>query len=79
MQDQVFAEIDRIRRERGTALILITHDISLVVGELRPGRHHVCRADRGDGAGARRSSIGPMHPYTIGLQNASADLGDRGT
>ena len=30
MQDQVFAEIDRIRRERGTALILITHDISLV-------------------------------------------------
>ena len=77
MQDQVFAEIDRIRRERGTALILITHDISLVsencdriaimyaglIAEMAPTRTIFER---------------PMHPYTIGLQNASADLADRG-
>ena len=77
MQDQVFAEIDRIRRERGTALILITHDISLVsencdriaimyaglIAEMAPTRTIFER---------------PMHPYTIGLQNAFADLADRG-
>jgi peptide/nickel transport system ATP-binding protein len=77
MQDQVFAEIDRIRRERGTALILITHDISLVsencdriaimyaglIAEMAPTKTIFAR---------------PMHPYTIGLQNAFADLADRG-
>ena len=77
MQDQVFAEIDRIRQERGTALILITHDISLVsencdriaimyaglIAEMAPTRTIFAR---------------PMHPYTIGLQNAFADLADRG-
>lgn len=75
MQDQVFAEIDRIRRDRGTALILITHDISLVsencdriaimyagqIVELAPTRTIFDR---------------PLHPYTIGLQNAFADLAD---
>jgi oligopeptide/dipeptide ABC transporter ATP-binding protein len=76
MQDQVFAEVDRIRRDRGTAIILITHDISLVsencdriaimyagqIAEMAPTRTIFDRA---------------MHPYTIGLQNAFADLADR--
>lgn len=77
MQDRVFAEIDRIRKTRGTALILITHDISLVaencdqvvimyaaqIAEMAPTRVILDR---------------PMHPYTIGLQNAFADLADQG-
>ena len=77
MQDQVFTQIDHIRKTRGTALILITHDISLVsencdrvaimyagqVAEMAPTRVILDR---------------PMHPYTIGLQNAFADFDDRG-
>ena len=68
MQDQVFAEIDRIRQERGTALILITHDISLVVGELRPHRRHVCRADRGDGADGHDLRRGRCIPTRSGCR-----------
>jgi peptide/nickel transport system ATP-binding protein len=77
MQDQVFAEVDRIRRDRGTALILITHDISLVsencdriaimyAGQIAEMAPTAAIFDR------------PMHPYTIGLQNAFADFADPG-
>jgi peptide/nickel transport system ATP-binding protein len=76
MQDQVFTEIDRIRK-RGTALILITHDISLVSENC--DRIAVMYA----GLIAEMAPTGtiferPMHPYTIGLQSAFANLADRG-
>jgi peptide/nickel transport system ATP-binding protein len=77
MQDQVFGEIDRIRRERGTALILITHDISLVSENC----DRVAIMYAGlivEMASTRVIFEWPMHPYTVGLQNAFADLGDAG-
>ncbi|MGE0038451.1 MAG: ABC transporter ATP-binding protein [Xanthobacteraceae bacterium] len=77
MQDQVFAEVDRIRRDRGTALILITHDISLVSENC--DRIAIMYAGQvAEMAPTAAIFDGPMHPYTIGLQNAFADLGDRG-
>jgi peptide/nickel transport system ATP-binding protein len=77
MQDQVFAEIDRIRRERGTALILITHDISLVAENC--DRVAVMYAGQiAEMAPTRAIFDRPLHPYTIGLQNAYGDLDDRG-
>ena len=77
MQDQVFAEIDRIRRDRGTALILITHDISLVSENC--DRIAIMYAGQiAEMAPTRTIFDQPMHPYTIGLQNAFADLADRG-
>ena len=77
MQDQVFAEIDRIRRDRGIALILITHDISLVSENC--DRVAIMYAGQiAEMAPSHAIFDRPMHPYTIGLQNASADIGDRG-
>jgi oligopeptide/dipeptide ABC transporter ATP-binding protein len=77
MQDQVFAEIDRIRRSRGTAMILITHDISLVSENC--DRIAIMYAGQiAEMAPTRVIFERPMHPYSIGLQNAFADLGDRG-
>jgi peptide/nickel transport system ATP-binding protein len=73
MQDQVFAEIERIRGERGTALILITHDISLVAENC--DRIAIMYAGQIVEMGPTRSVLdSPMHPYTIGLRNAFADL-----
>jgi oligopeptide/dipeptide ABC transporter ATP-binding protein len=78
MQDQVFAEIDRIRAERGTALILITHDISLVAENC--DRIAVMYAGQiAEMASANVILERPLHPYTIGLLNASADIAHRGT
>jgi oligopeptide/dipeptide ABC transporter ATP-binding protein len=73
MQDQVFAEIDRIRKIHGTALILITHDISLVSENC--DRVAIMYAGQIAETGPTRMILDqPMHPYTIGLQNAFADL-----
>ncbi len=77
MQDQVFAEIDRIRKSRGTALILITHDISVVSENC--DRIAVMYAGQiAEMAPTRVIFDRPIHPYTIGLQNAFADLADQG-
>lgn len=77
MQDQIFAEIDRIRSERGTALILITHDISLVSENC--DRVAIMYAGQiVEMAPTRAIFELPLHPYTIGLQNSFADLADRG-
>ena len=77
MQDQVFAEIDRIRSTRGTALILITHDISLVSENC--DRIAIMYAGQIVEMAPTRAILElPLHPYTIGLQNAFADLADRG-
>jgi oligopeptide/dipeptide ABC transporter ATP-binding protein len=77
MQDQVFTEIDRIRRDRGIALILITHDIALVSENC--DRVAIMYAGQiAEMAASPAIFDRPMHPYTIGLQNASTDIGDRG-
>jgi len=73
MQDQIFAEIDRVRRARGTALVLITHDISLVAENC--DRIAVMYAGQIVETAPTRTLLDvPMHPYTIGLRNAFTDL-----
>ena len=73
IQDQVFAEIDSIRREHRTALVLITHDISLVAENC--DRLAIVYAGNIVEMGPTQTILSkPMHPYTIGLQNAYADL-----
>jgi oligopeptide/dipeptide ABC transporter ATP-binding protein len=73
MQDQVFQEIARSRENQSTALILITHDISLVAENCE--RIAVMYAGQiVEMASAAEIFSAPLHPYTIGLQNAFADL-----
>ncbi|MSP98863.1 MAG: ABC transporter ATP-binding protein, partial [Betaproteobacteria bacterium] len=73
MQDQVYAQIERIRRDSNKALILITHDISLVAENC--DRVAVMYAGRiVETAPVRPLLTAPMHPYTIGLRNAFPDL-----
>ncbi len=73
MQDQVYEEIGRIRGDSRKALILITHDISLVAENC--DRVAVMYAGRiAEMAPCREIFSRPMHPYTIGLQNAFPNL-----
>jgi oligopeptide/dipeptide ABC transporter ATP-binding protein len=73
MQDQVYEEIGRIRGDARKALILITHDISLVAENC--DRVAVMYAGRiAEIAPTREIFSHPMHPYTIGLQNAFPNL-----
>ena len=68
-QDQVFGELARLRREGQKALILITHDVSLVAENC--DRVAVMYAGRiVEMAPSREIFSRPTHPYAIGLQNA---------
>ena len=69
VQDQIYGEIGRIRRAGGQALILITHDISLVAENC--DRIAVMYAGRIVETGAVPDVFArPHHPYTIGLASA---------
>ena len=46
IQGQILSEVQKLCRERGTALIWITHDLSVVVRPRRRGLRHVRRAHR---------------------------------
>lgn len=73
MQDQIFDEIKRLQKRGRKALVLITHDISLVsencdrVAVMYSGRIV-------EMAPVQTIFSHPSHPYTIGLQNAFPDL-----
>ncbi len=74
VQDQIFSEIRSLQEKLGFALVLVTHDLSLVVENCR--RMVVMYAgvivETGTTADIVKS---PMHPYTIGLRNAVPVLG----
>ena len=73
IQDQVFEEFERLQQGGRKALLLITHDISLVAENC--GRVAVMYAGQiVEMAPAREIFAGPLHPYTIGLQNAFPNL-----
>src|SRR5205085_12180105 len=66
IQAQILDLIGRLRRELGTAVILITHDLGVVAGMC--DRVHVMYAghivESSDVVGVFRD---PRHPYTLGL------------
>ncbi len=61
---------------KGTAILMISHDLGLVANMCRQGRRDVCRPHRrGQVAGAIFAT--PRHPYTQGLVNSLPRLGER--
>jgi peptide/nickel transport system ATP-binding protein len=78
MQEQVFDELNRVRRDKGIALILITHDIAVVAENC--DRVAVMYAGEVVELASTASLFAePMHPYTIALRNSFPSLegGDR--
>jgi len=73
MQEQVIEELNRVRREKGIALILITHDIALVAENC--DRVAVMYAGEIVELAPSASLFAePMHPYTIALCNSFPSL-----
>ncbi|MCH8552054.1 MAG: ABC transporter ATP-binding protein [Natronospirillum sp.] len=72
-QAQILARLSRLRRERGLALMFITHDISVVVQTC--DRVAVMYGGHIMETGPVRTVFGePFHPYTMGLTNAFPTL-----
>ncbi len=72
-QAQILSRLARLRRERGMALLFITHDISVVVQTC--DRVAVMYGGRIMETGPVRQVFGaPFHPYTMGLTNAFPTL-----
>jgi peptide/nickel transport system ATP-binding protein len=66
IQSQILAEVQRLARENGTALVWITHDLAVVAG--LADRVAVMYAGRIVEQGAVDDVLDrPMHPYTHGL------------
>ncbi len=66
IQAQILAEVQKLARESGTALIWITHDLSVVAG--LADRIAVMYAGRVVESGAVDAVLdAPAHPYTAGL------------
>jgi len=69
VQERILREIREIRKQSGVAIILITHDISVIaemsdrIGIMYAGRIM-------EQADAQELFDNPTHPYTIGLKNA---------
>ncbi|MFI6324388.1 ABC transporter ATP-binding protein [Nonomuraea sp. NPDC050556] len=70
-QSEVMAILDEARRERGTAMLLITHDLELAAATC--DRLAVMYAGRI----VERYTDTPRHPYTIGLLRSRPELFDR--
>ncbi|MEY9212822.1 ABC transporter ATP-binding protein [Thermobifida halotolerans] len=76
VQDQVLRLLDELARERGMAVLLITHDLGIVAGFA--DRVVVMRTGRVVEEGAVDDVYAaPSHPYTRGLLNAVPRI-DRG-
>jgi peptide/nickel transport system ATP-binding protein len=72
-QAQILSRLARLRRERGMALLFITHDISVVVQTC--DRVAVMYGGKIMETGPVRQVFGtPFHPYTMGLTNAFPTL-----
>ncbi|WP_254864001.1 ABC transporter ATP-binding protein [Halovivax gelatinilyticus] len=75
IQDRILETIKDMQAEIDSAMILITHDIS-VVSETSD-RIAVCYGGRiVEQADAATIIKAPRHPYTMGLRNAFPDIGD---
>jgi peptide/nickel transport system ATP-binding protein len=77
IQGQILAEVQRIARESGTALIWITHDLSVVAG--LADRICVMYAGRIVEQGTTEDVLThPAHPYTQGLLDSVPSRNRRG-
>jgi len=77
IQAQILAEVQKLAREVGTALIWITHDLSVVAG--LADRIAVMYAGRIVETGSVTDVLDrPMHPYTAGLIGSVPSRNKRG-
>jgi oligopeptide/dipeptide ABC transporter ATP-binding protein len=73
VQAQILALLDDLRRETGTAILLITHDLGIVAENC--DRVYVMYAGRiAETAGVDDLFVAQLHPYTRGLMGAIPDL-----
>ncbi|ACC73615.1 ABC transporter ATP-binding protein [Paraburkholderia phymatum] len=75
VQAQIIELLRELNRERGTAIILITHDMGVVAG-LCDDVMVMYAGQTVEQAPARQLFAAPTHPYTIGLLNALPRLTD---
>ncbi|HWT38337.1 MAG TPA: ABC transporter ATP-binding protein [Paraburkholderia sp.] len=75
VQAQIIELLRELNRERGTAIILITHDMGVVAG-LCDDVMVMYAGQTVEQAPARQLFATPTHPYTIGLLNALPRLTD---
>ena len=77
VQAQILALLDEMKRETGTAVILVTHDLGVVADHA--DEVAVMYAGRiAEQAPAARLFASPEHPYTAGLLGAAPGEGERG-
>ena len=67
IQAQILDLLRGLQRERGMALVLVTHNMGVVVRNGAPRRRDVCGPGRRGARRRRRSSRQPQHPYTAAL------------
>ncbi len=78
IQAQILAEVQKLARDHGTALIWITHDLSVVAG--LADRIAVMYAGRIVETGSVQAVLdSPMHPYTAGLIGSVPSRNRRGS
>src|ERR1700761_5205012 len=75
VQAQIIELLRELNRERGTAIILITHDMGVVAG-LCDDVMVMYAGQTVEQAPAQQLFAAPSHPYTIGLLNALPRLTD---
>ena len=56
VQAGILRLVDRLRRKGSMGLLFVSHDLAVVCPDVQSDRRHVCRADRGGGAGGGRCS-----------------------
>ncbi|MFT0849604.1 ABC transporter ATP-binding protein [Achromobacter sp. F4_2707] len=77
IQGQILAEVQRLAREEGVAMIWITHDLSVVAG--LADRICVMYAGKIVETGTTDQVLDhPAHPYTVGLIRSLPGQGERG-
>ncbi len=69
IQAQIMDLLNKINRERGTSIILVTHNLGLVAEFCQTSHRHVCRLGDGTGYHRRgdRRSQAPLHGGTAAL------------
>ena len=66
VQAQILHQLDELRRKKGTAILLITHDFG-VVAQMADAVAGVVAGRGGESGGGREMLKSPLHPYTAAL------------